>query len=480
MQIQCLNLWAVFPEMWLAALGILLVLLVGFTYKKYPNIIGIATIIGFVIAIILTARELSWHQTSVFCNTYAIDGFATIFKLLLETAGLVSVIGMISYFHKYKFASMVPIAVLFAVLGGILLASSLDLGLILLSLEIISIASYPLVAFFRSDRKGNEAVIKYFLYAAVSFSIMAFGLTYLYGLTGSLALPAIAEKLRGTSELWFSIAFILVLVGFAFKASIAPFHFWAPDVYEGSSAPVAGFLSIIPKIAAFAGLLRFLVTLNLAAIIHWQIVIAVFSMLSMTIGNLLALRQTNVKRLLAYSSIAQAGYVLMAVAVAGAVPSAITATIYYLASYLFMNLGAFFVIARIEEVRGNDSLSLFDGLGKRSPFLAAALTIFLLSLAGMPPLGGFAGKILLLSVTLKGGLLWLALIGILNMAVGLYYYLSIIAKMYFKEPAEKEIITIGGMGYIIALTLNLIGVFVLGIIPGLVLPLIGLGANFVR
>ena len=243
-----------------------------------------------------------------------------------------------------------------------------------------------------------------------------------YGLTGSLSLPRIAEHLASADALWIGVAFSLVLVGYGFEITIVPFHFWSPDVFEGATAPISGFLSVIPKVAAFAGLIRLLIQGLPEGTIQWSAVVVGEAVITMTLGNLAALRQRRLKRLLAYSSIAQAGYMLMALAVARQVDAALPAIFYYLAAYLFMNIGAFAAVAHLERTLGSDRFKAVRGLGRRAPAVSVVLTLSLLSLAGIPPLAGFLGKVLLFEAVLEGGLAWLAVFAAVNMVIGLFYY----------------------------------------------------------
>ena len=476
---DCMNLGAILPELWLAGLAIILVPIAGFTRDRWRWLPVFLTISGFVGAMILTAPMLSWKATAVFCNTYAIDGFGTVFKLLLELSALLVTLIVSAYFHGHSQVSQAPAAIVFSTLGGIGLASSLDLGMIVLFLQLMSIASYLLVGLFRSNKQANEATLKYFLYAATALAVMAYGLTFLYGLTGSLELQNIGKALVGADRIWVAVTLGLVLIGYAFEITIVPLHFWAPDVYQGSTAPIAGFLSVVPKIAGFAGLLRLLLVAFPGGLVNWQGAIAAFAVLTMTVGNLAALRQNHLKRLLAYSSIAQAGYVLIAVAVAERVEDALAASGYYLATYLFMNLTAFSVVAQVERATGSDRLKELRGLSQSAPVSAVVLTLSLLSLAGIPPLAGFAGKVFLFQVTLDGGFAWLAVIAAVNMAIALYYYVMPIAQMYLQPPSQDINLPTQG-GYTLAIVLGLSGTFILGILPAPALRLMQQLSNLLR
>jgi NADH-quinone oxidoreductase subunit N len=462
-----MDVWAVVPEMVLAGLALTLVPVAGFARGRWRAVPAMAAILGLLVTLALTASMMTTVPTAAFCGTWAVDPFATFYKLLLELGALITVLGLASHFHRHVQGAHAPILVIFVTLGGMGLASSLDLGLIILFLQMVSLPSYLLVCLVRSDRRAHEATLKYFLYAAAALAVMAYGLTFLFGITGSLELRAIGHGLHSADPAWLAVAFGLVLVGYAFEATLVPFHFWAPDVYDGATAPAAGFISVVPKVAAFAGLLRLLLEGFPAGTAHWPPVLAVISVASMTLGNLVALRQTHLKRLLAYSSIAQAGYVLIALTVAERAPAALGAVGFYLFAYVLMNLGAFFVVGQLERALGTDSIRSLHGLGRRAPWPGAAMTLCLLSLAGVPPLAGFAGKVFLLSAAIDGGMTWLAVIGAANMVVGLYYYARIIAEMYFDPPPHAERVP-GAVGYLTGLTLSVAGTVIVGIAPNLI------------
>ena len=468
-----MKLWAILPELVLAGLCLGLVPVAGIAKGRWRQVPGIAAAGGLVACLFLTVRMLPWAPVSVFEGTYAVDGFAHVFKLMIFSGSLLTLFVVGAYFRGKAQAAHAPVAVLFTTLGSVGLASSLDLGLIVLFLQMLSMGVYVLCALVRSDFRALEAAIKYFIYGAVALAVMAYGLTFLYGMTGSLDLRVIRETLAADGDpLWIALALFMVLVGYGFEMTMVPFHPWAPDVFEGATAPISGFISVVPKIAAFAGLLRFLVQGLPVGPVHWPLIVAILAALTMTLGNLVALWQFNLKRLLAYSSIAQAGYVLMAVAVADYADGALPAAGYYLAAYLFMNLGAFTVVAHLERTLGSDSLEALRGLHRRAPGPAAILAIMLLSLAGFPPLAGFAGKVVVLKAVLDGGMAWLAIIGIVNMAVALYYYARVIMEMYMREPVYDYPLPFR-FGYGLTYGLCLLGTLALGIVPGPAFDLMG-------
>ena len=465
---SCVQLWAIIPELIVAGLGLALVPVAGLARGRWQQLPVWVAALGLLAAIGFTARMLPWESQAVFCETYALDGFGHTFKLLILLGSFLSLLAINAHFRDTGKEGHAAIALLFSTLGAMLVSSALDLGLIVLFFQMLSLASYILVTLIRKDRRTNEATIKYFIYAAVALAVMAYGLTFLYGLTGSLELRTIGQALGSADRLWVAVAFGMILIGYAFEITAVPFHFWAPDVYSGTTAPVAGFLSVVPKIAGFAAFLRFLLLALPDGMAAWPLTVAVLAALTMTLGNFAALRQTRLKKLLAYSSIAQAGYVLMAVAVAGRVESAFAATGYYLAAYLFMNLGAFVVVAQLERLTGTDHINGLRGLGRRAPFAAAAFTLSLLSLAGVPPLAGFAGKVLLLEATLSDGLIWLVIVAAINFAIALYYYLIPIVEMYLKEP-EIRLRLPNRPGYVAAISMSVLGTLLIGIFPSLAL-----------
>ncbi len=351
---------------------------------------------------------------------------------------------------------------LISTLGMSLMASSADLIMFYLAIETTSIPLYVLAGFLLRDKRSAEAGIKYLLFGAMASAVMLYGLSLLYGFTGTTQLYNLAASLvTGQVPQMLVYAIIaLVLVGFGFKISAVPFHFWAPDVYEGGPTPVAGFLSTASKAAGFAVLLRVLQVAFPDQTAFWTTVIAVLATLSMLVGNYLALAQKSVKRLLAYSSIAQAGYMLIGVA-AGKQFGA-TGAVYYLMAYLVTNLAAFGVVAIVEGKVGSDDITAFAGLSRRSPGLALAMLVALLSLGGIPPFAGFFGKLLVFASAVKSNLIWLALVGIFNAVVGLYYYLNVLKVIYLHRAEDETPIRKITFSWRLALIVCIVGIVVLG------------------
>jgi NADH-quinone oxidoreductase subunit N len=473
-----MDLWAVVPEMILAGLALLLVPVAGWVQGPWRRVPGIVSLAALAAAAAFTAPMLSATPQEAFCGTYAVDPFRAFYQLVIELGAAMTILVLASHFYTAKQAPHAPVAVLFATVGGLGLVAATDLALIVLFLQMVSFPSYVLVALVRSDKRAQEAALKYFIYGATALAVMAYGLTFLFGLTGSLNLRTIGAGLAGADAAWVAFGLGLVLIGYGFEMTLVPFHLWAPDAFQGASAPVSGFVSVVPKIAAFAGLIRFLLEAMPNGLSAWPLVLGIMAAFSMTFGNLVALRQSSLKRLLAYSSIAQAGYVLMAVAVAERSPDALPAVGYYLLAYLLMNLAAFAVVAQIERMLGRDDFAAVRGLGKSAPWPAAALTLALLSLAGIPPLAGFAGKVFLLTAAIDGGFTWLAVIAAANMAIALYYYAIVIAEMYFREGAADAVAP--GAGYGWAVGLCTAGTIVLGVFPGFGTRFAEIGTTLLR
>ncbi len=342
--------------------------------------------------------------------------------------------------------------------------------LIFIALEISSISTYILAGFRRNEASSSESSLKYFLLGSFATAFFLYGVALMFGATGSTNIEIISQTLQtGPAELLVYLAMALMLVGLGFKVAAAPLHVWTPDVYEGAPAPIVGFMSTAPKAAAFAVLLRVVFTIN-APGRFWPIWVA--AALSMTLGNVGALVQTNIKRLLAYSSIAHAGYLLVAFAMTTSEDSAtgISAAMFYTAAYAAMNVGAFAVVGHFANA-GERYVTLedYEGLGRTSPLLAATLTIFLLSLIGIPMTGGFFAKFYVFSAALKANLIWLTLIGVVNSAIGAYYYLRIIVVMYMREARKEVPVTPIPIGLGVALALTIVATLYLGMLPNRVL-----------
>jgi NADH-quinone oxidoreductase subunit N len=412
-------------------------------------------------------------QGMAFQGMLAIDNMANFFRILVMVAGLMVLLGSGDYLKRENAdASEYYALVLFSIVGQCIMASANELIMMFIGLEISSIASYILAGFLRDDSRNNESALKYFLLGSFATAFLLYGVAWIYGATGSTNLAAIkATMLSGAapSESLIGIAAALIFVGLAFKLSAAPFQGWAPDVYQGAPAPVSGFMTVGPKAAAFAVLIR-VFTLTFGSISdRWLPIVWAVALATMLVGNLAALWQTNIKRMLAYSSIAHAGYVLVAVAANSGTGSA--AAMFYLAAYAFTNIGAFTIVAHFAR-KGEKYVAIEDlaGLSQKQPALAAMMTIFLLSLIGVPLTGGFFGKFYIFKAALDSNLVWLTVLGLLNSAIAAYYYLRILVVMYMKEPGEStDNLPAASPALQVAIFASAIMTLILGIMPGWVL-----------
>jgi NADH-quinone oxidoreductase subunit N len=375
-----------------------------------------------------------------FWGSYVIDNFGVFLKVLFAVVGVLIVLLSTDFFRDIPAYGEYWSLLLFVLLGMTLLASANDLITIYLAFELVSLVSYVLAGYLRRDPKSNEAALKYFLYGASASGVMIYGMSLLYGLGGSTNLQVLADRLAtGQATPLGALALMLVLAGLGYKVAMAPFQAWCPDVYEGAPTPVTAFLSVGPKVAGFAILLRFAGSVMPSLVPQWQVVVAVLATLTMFVGNLLAIRQQNLKRLLAYSSIAHAGYLLIGVVAAGSQAGwGLPAVLFYLAAYVLMNLGVFALLLIVARSRGTEELSGFSGLAQGAPAVAAAMVVFLLSLTGIPPTAGFVGKLYLFAAAIRSGTWWwLAFVGIINSAISLYYYMNIVRLMYFGQPTPE-------------------------------------------
>ncbi|MEO5925908.1 MAG: NADH-quinone oxidoreductase subunit N [Bryobacteraceae bacterium] len=418
-------------------------------------------------------HALNTSEGMAFNGMLAVDGMAVFFRVLVMVAGLLVLFGSGDYLKRENAdASEYYALVLFSIVGQCIMASANELIMIFIGLEISSIATYILAGFLRDDSRNNEAALKYFLLGSFATAFLLYGVAWMYGATGSTNLSQIHLTLLSGAAPNLSligIAAALIFVGLAFKLSAAPFQGWAPDVYQGAPAPVSGFMTVGPKAAAFAVLIR-VFTLALGPTSDsWLPIIWACALATMLVGNLAALLQTNIKRMLAYSSIAHAGYVLVAIAANSGTGSA--AAMFYLAAYAFTNIGAFMIVAHIAR-KGEKYVAIEDlaGLSQKQPALAAMLTIFLLSLIGVPLTGGFFGKFYIFKAALDSNLVWLTVLAALNSAIAAYYYLRILVVMYMKEPGEStDNMPVASPLLQVAIFGSAIMTLVLGIMPGWVL-----------
>jgi len=435
----------------------ILVLIVYDLFLKKEESVYTVFVAGVGLVITMMALILSYSNVpiSLFSGMIAHDPYSFYFKFLFViTAFFTMLISSSSSEMKGRAHGEFNTFILIITLGMFLMASASNLLTGYLAIELVSVTSYIVAGYLKESRRSSEAALKYVIYGGVTSGIMLYGFSLLYGLTGTLDISGIGEVLsQGNSgNLTVLIAFLMILAGFGYKIASVPFHFWSPDVYEGSPTAFTAFLSVGPKAAGFALLIRFFNTafvsennVNMSQWyaleqLNWPQIMMWISAISMTLGNLVALKQTNVKRLLAYSSIAHAGYVLMGIVVL--THDGLFAMMFYLAAYYLMNLGAFFVVLNIADRFGTEDIDEYNGLVFKAPFLSVCMGIFLFSLAGIPPTIGFIGKFYLFAALIKGGsaYYWLAIVGGLNSVVSLYYYARVLRALFMRgEPSEADI-----------------------------------------
>src|SRR4051794_11105166 len=471
------------PEIILTIMGTLLMVLDPIIRKRSSHLFGHLSILGLLAAI--GGAIYAYQQPGpAFGNMLVVDGFATFFRVLVIVVGILTVLPSYGFLARQdaetgEFHALL----LFSIVGQCLMAAANDLIIIFIGLEISSIASYIMAGYLRDDKRANEAALKYFLLGSFATAFFLYGVAVIYGSTGTINLSGVRSFIMGPdapNPLFIGLAASLMFVGLAFKVSASPFQIWAPDVYQGAPTPVTAFLSAGPKAAAFAVFLRIFMTSFEPIGRGWEPLVWGSALLSMTVGNFAALRQSNIKRMLAYSSIAHAGYVLVALTARSEVGTA--AAMFYLAAYALMNIGAFAAVVDLSG-KGERYLAIedFAGLGRKQPLTAAMLTIFLLSLIGVPLTGGFFGKFYIFRAALESRLVWLTVLGLLNSAVAAYYYLRILVVMYMHEPSEatKDAEPLS-TGLRLALILPALGTLFLGIFPGWVLDFAGKSSSLVK
>jgi len=453
------------PEVVVVSAALLVLFFDLFIKKERKAVLGWFSLLGIVVAAIATYR-LMGTQGTFFAGTFNLDPFSVFFKYVFYIACGLGILLSINYLkiediHRGEYYALM----LFATSGMMLMASAGDLITLYLGLELMALSVYILAGFMRRDNRSNEAAIKYLVLGAFSSGIMLYGMSLLYGLTGSTNLSEILAYLRAAdlnNPIVF-LAMIMLVVSFGFKVAAAPFHMWVPDVYEGAPMSVTAFMSAGPKVAGFAVLLRVFLYAFAPLHAHATMILAGLAVLTMAVGNIMALSQTNIKRMLAYSSIAHAGYALVGLAAGG--PEGVASVMLYVCIYALMNMGAFGVVIMLRKAgeRGEE-ISDYAGLGKTNKTVAFLMLIFMFSLTGIPPMAGFVGKFFIFKSAVEAGLVWLAVAGVLFSAISAYFYLRVIMVMYMHEPKETiELTTSPSLA--LALAISVTAVLVIGVYP---------------
>jgi len=455
------DLLLLLPEILLTS-WLCLLLIIDFSFPRLPN----EQLAYFSIAgLVATLGCLAWFDYTgvtgtLFSNMFALDRMALFFKMFIVGSTILVILASIDYIHRFKFfRGEYYFLTMMSALGMMFMASANDLLSVFVALEFSTLGFYVLVAYLREDTASNEAGIKFFILGIFAAGLLAYGISLVYGETGKLVFSDMTAA-QATPGL--VIGFLLIFGALGFKIGAVPFHSWIPDTYHGSPTPVTAFLSIAPKAAAFAILLRmFFVALATFKPI-WALLLIAASILSMTYGNIVAIAQKNMKRLLAYSGIAQIGNILIGLATGTKMGS--DALLFYLVTYLFANLGAFAIVIAVSEAIGSEEIDDYSGLGRRSPFLAFSMLIFLLSLAGVPPLAGFIGKLYIFVAAIKEGLYLLIAVGLINIVISMYYYLIVVKKMYVIEPHDRSPVKVSGPIKVVVYVC-LIGTLAIGVYP---------------
>jgi NADH-quinone oxidoreductase subunit N len=432
------SLVAILPEILLLLLAAIVMVVDVFLPQERKKALAIVSFVGLII--VLLASVLWRPETELALGgMIRADLTALVFHVLfIVAAGIVCLLSMDTD-HLRQDGEYYALVII-AALGLGLMASANDLIMLYVAMELTGITQYLLVGYMRDTRRSSEAGIKYFLFGAVASTVMLYGFSLLYGFTGQTDFRAVAAGLTGVDGPPVLVAMLLVTVGFGFKVAAVPFHFWTPDVYEGAPTPITAYISVASKAAGFAVLVRVFNVVFPVPFQHseWVNLVETLSIVTMTLGNVLAIPQTNIKRMLAYSSIAQAGYVL--IGVAAATRLGIASVIFYLSIYVLTNLAAFALVILVTNKTGSDEIKDFSGLSRRSPYVGLLMLLALLSLGGVPPLAGFFGKFYVFQAAIDAGLVRLAIIGVINAIIGLYYYLNVIKYVFvFRcEPIEEE------------------------------------------
>ena len=472
MNLTLVDIGGILPEIILVVYACLILLLEAFTSKTQRDFLAYTSLVALALAGYATAR-LMWVDLPVMGGLFLLDPYSNFFKIIFYIAAAITILLSLNYLKQEKIHLGEYYAfILFATCGMMIMVSGGDLLVIFLGLELTALSFYILTGFKRFERKSLEAAVKYFVLGSFSSGILLFGISLLFGLAGTTNLEMLAHRFAsmngetGADPAWI-LAMVFLVVGFGFKVAIIPFHMWAPDVYEGAPTPITAFLSVSSKAASFAVFLRVFGVALGGMYEDWRMLLILISVFTILLGNILAIAQSNIKRMLAYSSIAHAGYALIGLLVGSHL--GVFSLMLYMFVYAFMNLGAFGVVVQLRKdgLEGNE-ITDFAGLAKRNRLAAFVMLIFMFSLAGIPPTAGFIGKFYIFMAAVEANLTWLAVLGVVGSAISAYFYLRVVMVMYMKEPHSGMVFSTPRAAAL-ALTIAAIAVIGLGVFPGPIL-----------
>jgi NADH-quinone oxidoreductase subunit N len=462
-----MNYQLLLPEVFLFLWAILIFVLDFFWKQKKENL-GYVALVGIVLTMLLA---LNSPEGQLFGGMFLADSFSSFFNLIFLLTGFLTIASSIDFVRRLRAHQGEYFALLLLCMVGMMfLASAGELITLYVALELTTISLYVLAAYLKNELKSSEAGLKYLILGAVSSAILLYGISLIFGLTGTTLLKEIKITLitrfltYGQIGSALILSFVFFIAGFGFKLALVPFHMWVPDVYEGAPTPITAFLSVASKAAGLVAFIRVFFESFSAFQVDWVVLLAVLAALAMIIGNIIALLQTNIKRMLAYSSIAQIGYILLGVV--AATSRGLASVSFYIFVYLFANMGAFIAAIAFSSSTGSDEIKDYAGLSRRSPALAAMMAVFMLSLVGIPPLAGFTGKFYLFSAAIQQGWIWLVVVAVLTSVISLYYYVGVVRQMYFQTSVAEKPVTMSPP-LKLALIICVIGVLIFGVYPNI-------------
>ena len=462
-----MNYQLLLPQIFLFLWAILIFVL-DFFWKREKQNLGYVALIGIVITIFLV---LTSPEGKLFGGMFLADSLSSFFNMIFLLTGFLTIASSIDFTRRLSAHQGEYFALLLlSTVGMMFLASAGELITLYVALELTTISLYVLAAYLKNELKSSEAGLKYLILGAVSSAILLYGISLIFGLTGTTFLKDIKTALivnfltYGEIGPALTLSIIFFIAGFGFKMALVPFHMWVPDVYEGAPTPITAFLSVASKAAGLVAFIRVFFQSFLVFQVDWVLLMAVLAGLAMIIGNIIALLQTNIKRMLAYSSIAQIGYILLGIV--AATSRGLASVSFYLFVYLFANMGAFIAAIAFHHTTGSDEIKDYAGLSRRSPALAAMMAVFMLSLVGIPPLAGFTGKYFLFSAAIEQGWIWLVVIAVLTSVISLYYYVGVVRQMYFQTSTVEKPIAMS-IPLKLALIISVIGVLLFGVYPNI-------------